>query len=451
VHANAWWELIPAGIPREKLAVEGLNEPRVMPWGSELPEVTSAYYAELTRLMHLGGVRVVAGNLSVGWPGNGEPEMPPDSPPIWKGFVEMFDAIQEHHGYLGLHEYCYTNGPREPYVFNDRVFGGWGWWMGRFQVCPWDVPIVITEAGIDAHLLNKDYFGWHGLPEPRVPTFFGQMVDYEMQCILDGRVVAITPFTHDFYDPMWATYDTRPQELTKLWVAHARDMEAGRYTLPAPWPLPTWSSEPWRPEGPPPPVPMPPPAQPWEAVVSRWDLLVTEYAAKYDVSREVVHAIIILESGGDPNSINEESGAAGLMQVMPLPGRPTQAQLLDPETNIRWGCQILAEAIARHQSLEVALCAYGGVKEPSDLLSDNAQTYLRLFEKRWQETWPGMALPIVIPTPRLVDQAALIAARWFAEEAVRKIEGENYFEARALLLAQVIERLYTLAGDRSER
>ena len=86
IHANVWWDIIPDNVPRERLAVEGFNEPRVWPWGSESPELTSAYYAEFMRLMADGGVRVVAGNISVGWPGNGEPEMPPASPPIWQGF-----------------------------------------------------------------------------------------------------------------------------------------------------------------------------------------------------------------------------------------------------------------------------------------------------------------------------------------------------------------------------
>jgi len=268
-HADAWWGLIPAGVPRDRIAVEGLNEPRVWPWGSESPELTSAYYAELMRLMGAGGVRVVAGNLSVGWPGNGEPEMPPDSPPIWRGFEEMIDAINRHAGFLGMHEYHFTNGPRDPVVeiIDGKVkrSGGWGWWCGRFEVCPWDVPIIITEAGIDAHVMNQDYFGWHGLAQPRESTYFGYLVDYEMQCILDGRVVAITPFTHDFYDRMWATYDTRPREFRTLWLAHARDMEAANYILPAAWSLPTWSSEPWRPDGaplppsPPPPAPVPVP------------------------------------------------------------------------------------------------------------------------------------------------------------------------------------------------
>ena len=63
-----------------------------------------------------------------------------------------------------------------------------------------------------------------------------------------------------------------------------------------------------------------------------------------------------------------------------------------------------------------------------------------------EEVWLEMAVPIVVPIPMVVDQEALIATRWYAEEAVRKIEAGDYFDARALLLAQVVERLYTLGG-----
>lgn len=642
-HAEAWRKFL-APIPsKNKIAVEGLNEPEVWDWGREKPEFVSHYYAELTRLMSLQGVRTVVGNLGVGWPGNGEPAMPPNSPPIWKPFAEMIETAMQLNGFLGLHEYWYINGPQTPWVEGDKKFGGWGWWAGRFRTCPWNVKIIITECGIDAHVLSgKDYFGWHGLPEPRELLYMSQLIDYEYQCIIDGRVVALTPFLHDFYDRKWATYDTRTEQFQRLWLEHARKMERNEYVLPKAWELPKWSSQPWKPSAPyvPPTVPPTIPTEPqkpsvvtkdpivydvngnqqtlkwledtyglkvdkslrrkntknwhittirvvrsktyfvevlenageliqvgrtwlddngkaqapngwpngvcpdnvtcppeakgsvviaskkgpgtlqvsyaagsgdimtnkngtnmfwmidhrygsdvlrntaitadgltfmprfelidaeaevvptpspepvsgkWANVINKWDKIVTKWAATYNVSREIVHTIIILESRGNPDAINNVSGATGLMQIMPKESgfdtRPTQSELLDPNVNIEWGCKILQSNIKRFPQIEVALCAYGGVKDPNNLLGDKAQQYLKAFEQTWREAWPSLTLPITIPVVYQTDRQRLIAVRWWAEESTRKIESKQYDEARRILLTNVIAELYNITGE----
>jgi hypothetical protein len=248
-HASYWRKLLTNVPQHEKIAVEGLNEPEVHPWGSEPPELTGAYYAELARLLSSSGVRVVTGNLSVGWPGNGEPEMPPASPPIWKPYTEMVEATLRYNGFLGLHEYWYFNGPKEPVVEGTKKSGGWGWWAGRFRTCPWNVPIIITEAGIGEDVLHEGKkIGWLGLPPPMDITYIRQVVDYDIQCILDGRVVGFTLFLHDYYDKEWEWYNTRVQGFMDLWMEHMRDVENGEYSvLPPAWPMPQWSSLPWTP------------------------------------------------------------------------------------------------------------------------------------------------------------------------------------------------------------
>ncbi len=466
-HAEAWRKLIAFLPSKNKIAVEGLNEPEVWEWGKEKPGLVSHYYAELTRNMAIQGVRTVVGNMGVGWPGNGEPVMPPNSPPIWKPFKEMIETAMQLNGLLGIHEYWYVNGPKDPWIEGDKKYGGWGWWAGRFRTCPWNVKMVITECGIDAHVLQgKDYFGWHGLPDPREKTYIGQLIDYEYQCILDGRVVALTPFTEDFYDRKWATYSTRTDEFHNLWLIHARQMERGEYTLPKAWPLPKWTSEPWKPDGsymppvpPPPPVPTPVPPLPpvvtgkWDKTIAKWDTIVKKYATACGLDRKVVHIIILLESGGNENAINKEYGAAGLLQVVPkeagFTDRPTQAELLNPDLNVKWGCQILKDYIARLGTLEVALCAYGGVKDPTNLQGDKAQNYLKLFEKYWNEAWPNDKLPITIPLPYQVDKKGLVEIRWFSEEAVRKIKAGDERGAQEMLLVNVIAPLYKMAGERN--
>ena len=82
-----------------------------------------------------------------------------------------------------------------------------------------------------------------------------------------------------------------------------------------------------------------------------------------NLDEALVAAVIMQESGGDPNVINANSGATGLMQIMPdfvIPGRPTQDQLLDPAFNIQTGCNILSAYIDRYGSIRDGLWAYGG-------------------------------------------------------------------------------------------
>lgn len=82
----------------------------------------------------------------------------------------------------------------------------------------------------------------------------------------------------------------------------------------------------------------------------------------------LVAAVIMVESSGDPNAVNEASKATGLMQVMPLEagkafkGRPTIEELKDPDTNIAWGCQILGDGLLVTHSEWGALYRYSGGK-----------------------------------------------------------------------------------------
>jgi len=85
------------------------------------------------------------------------------------------------------------------------------------------------------------------------------------------------------------------------------------------------------------------------------------------ITPALILAMIYLESKGDAGTINPRSRATGLMQVMPREAnpqkfgdRPTQAQLLDPETNIRWGIRILQWSLRGDRTLEEGLYYYSG-------------------------------------------------------------------------------------------
>ncbi len=468
-HAEAWKKLLAPTPSKNKIAVEGLNEIEVWDWGKEKPELASHYYAELAKLMSVQGVRTVVGNIGVGWPGNGEPSMPPNSPPIWKPFAEMIETAIKLNGFLGLHEYTYINGAKDPWIENGQKYGGWGWWAGRFRTCPWKVPIIITEYGIDAHVLQgKDYYGWHGLNEPRDSTYMWQLIEYEYQCILDGRVVALTPFTEDFYDPKWATYSTRTEQFHKLWLEHARKMERGEYVLPEMWALPKWSSIPWKPTVSPMPVPpvpvptpIPTPTPSGNQQIMRWEVLVKKYCGSIDPN--ILLTLIKIESGGNPNAYNEVSKATGLGQIMPMEAgesfkdRPTSAELLVPDTNIQWMVKILSDDLGYYKNkkrqLERAVSAYfGGRKLGDNLVSMDSVLYIKAFCKRWGSLFTSFC-PVSMPDNSLPEYRDLLGkAVWYVEEATRKIEsiqagGDALVlvrEARSLLVNDATTRLILL-------
>lgn len=94
------------------------------------------------------------------------------------------------------------------------------------------------------------------------------------------------------------------------------------------------------------------------ANVQQWTDRANEYGGQYSVDPLAILAIIAQESGGDPNATNNTGGDAlrggsyGLMQVslktaqLVQPGI-TSAQLLDPDTNISIGSQILRDCFAQ--------------------------------------------------------------------------------------------------------
>lgn len=96
----------------------------------------------------------------------------------------------------------------------------------------------------------------------------------------------------------------------------------------------------------------------WDPNVARWETLIERHANARNLDPDLVAAVIVVESRGNPDA-RSYSGATGLMQVMPLRGRPPVAELLDPDTNIEWGTRILAGNVRwARGDLVMALGAY---------------------------------------------------------------------------------------------
>ncbi|MHC1739605.1 MAG: lytic transglycosylase domain-containing protein [Anaerolineaceae bacterium] len=107
--------------------------------------------------------------------------------------------------------------------------------------------------------------------------------------------------------------------------------------------------------------------------ISRWCGLILEAAQTYHIPAELIAAVMLQESGGQPEVISA-SGAVGLLQVMPNDGiassfqcangpcfasRPSTQELMDPAFNIDYGVRMLAGLIQNYGSERDGLKAYG--------------------------------------------------------------------------------------------
>ncbi len=132
--------------------------------------------------------------------------------------------------------------------------------------------------------------------------------------------------------------------------------------------------------------------------ILQWCEMITSIASQVDLPPNLIAAIMLQESGGDPSAYSS-SGAVGLMQVMPRDGiaatfecingpcfasRPTIDELLDPRYNIEYGTHMLAGLINRLGSQREALKAYG----PMDMEYGYADKVLAIYERYRQDSNP---------------------------------------------------------------
>jgi len=102
----------------------------------------------------------------------------------------------------------------------------------------------------------------------------------------------------------------------------------------------------------------------WRPNVSRWADEIQQVSLKYQIDPDLIAAVVLAESHGDPNAISRV-GAVGLMGIMPVEAgfawRPTTESLKDPVTNLDWGTAILADILRQAGGdVATALAAYNG-------------------------------------------------------------------------------------------
>jgi soluble lytic murein transglycosylase-like protein len=125
--------------------------------------------------------------------------------------------------------------------------------------------------------------------------------------------------------------------------------------------------------------------------IRQWCELITQQADAVQLPANLIAAVMLQESGGDPAAYSS-SGAVGLMQVMPRDGlaaqfdclngpcfasRPTIDELQDPAFNLEYAARMLAGLIERTGSHRDALKSYG----PMDMGYSYADTVLAIFDR----------------------------------------------------------------------
>ena len=133
-------------------------------------------------------------------------------------------------------------------------------------------------------------------------------------------------------------------------------------------------------------------SQAYPANVQRWCGLITAYARQNQLPPDLIAALILQESGGNPSAYSH-SGAVGLMQVMPRDGiaatfrcndqpcftdRPSAYELRDSEFNVEYGTRLLSDLVTKYSgNLREALHAYG----PYDVGYAYADAVLSIYQR----------------------------------------------------------------------
>ncbi len=104
-------------------------------------------------------------------------------------------------------------------------------------------------------------------------------------------------------------------------------------------------------------------------------------AAANRLEPALVRAVIVAESGGDPQAVSKR-GACGLMQLMPETARRYGVRnSFDPEQNIRAGSRYLRDLKERYQNdLQLVLAAYNAGPDAVDRQGGRIPPYKETVE-----------------------------------------------------------------------
>jgi hypothetical protein len=223
--AQEWWNNV-KGIILANSAVdywEGYNEP-------EIPNATvMSWYARFEKkrveILAANGKKACIGNFSTGVPDVNDPT-------VWPAFYPAIDAAMANGGVMGLHEY---SAPTMDWLFDPTT--GEGWLTGRYRkvyrqnLTPAgrEIPLVITECGIDGGVRGEGGRGWKSYQTPE--NYFNQLKWYDSILKEDSYVLGATIFCLEI--PNWYDFDIAGQVRELL-----TDYVKGSEPSPSPTPPP---------------------------------------------------------------------------------------------------------------------------------------------------------------------------------------------------------------------
>ena len=91
--------------------------------------------------------------------------------------------------------------------------------------------------------------------------------------------------------------------------------------------------------------------------------MIDDIAVRSGVDPNIVKAIIMEESGGNPNAVGDNGESIGLMQIQPKHHQKRMEELgivslFDPQENVILGCSILSDLYDKYGNYEDALSVY---------------------------------------------------------------------------------------------
>lgn len=91
--------------------------------------------------------------------------------------------------------------------------------------------------------------------------------------------------------------------------------------------------------------------------------MIDDIAVRSGVDPNIVKAIIMEESGGNPNAVGDGGESIGLMQIQPKHHQKRMEELgivslFDPQENVILGCAILSDLYDKYGNYEDALSVY---------------------------------------------------------------------------------------------
>lgn len=91
--------------------------------------------------------------------------------------------------------------------------------------------------------------------------------------------------------------------------------------------------------------------------------MIDDIATRSGVDPNIVKAIIVEESGGNPNAVGDNGESIGLMQIQPKHHKKRMEELgivslFDPQENVILGCSILSDLYDKYGNYEDALSVY---------------------------------------------------------------------------------------------